>query len=285
MTTAVENVSSAVRGYVAAVSGGGSTVPEIFGLLGQYVVGGLEPGEAVLRVECLRSTRPDGTTAAGLAVLTDRAVLLAEEGVPGQRIPLLDITDVRGANVEGDGGRPTLDLFFVGGHQRIVAASVDGWNPELARAEIQAFVAMLMAQTERVRAAHRPVAEPQPVPAAPVHEYPEPAAGVPQPSGATSAAQYGQARFVGDAAPIGGIPLSRLFNAICYAIAGIALLVISAQPDLPGGGSMALAVAIGLGAIAYGAKILLTRTSYWVSSWVYLLAFGAVAAMFGVLAN
>lgn len=84
---------------------------------------------------------------------------------------------------------------------------------------------------------------------------------------------------------VGGIPLPRFFNSICYIIAGGALVVMSQLAGFPGDGSTALAIVIGLGAVAYGAKIMMTRTSYWVGSWVYLLAFGSVAAMFGLLAK
>jgi hypothetical protein len=279
MTTAVESVSSAVRRYVAAVSGGAGAVPEVFDALANYVVGGLQPDETVLRVACLRNLRPDGTTTAALAVLTDRALLLAEEGVPGQRLPVADL-DVMG--MDTDHG-PALDLVHAGTLQRIVAAPVDGWDPALVRAELQELVAAMTDAPDAVQAA-LPPAQPEPA-ASPLPAAPPAAEPVPSGAHAASDAEYGKARFVGDAAPVGGIPLSRLFNAICYIIAGIALVVMSQLAGFPGGGSMALAIVIGLAAIAYGAKIMLTRTSYWVSSWVYLLAFGSVAAMFGFLAK
>ena len=66
-------------------------------------------------------------------------------------------------------------------------------------------------------------------------------------------AQLAQQLFVGvdgDAAPVAGIPLCRLFNSGCYVIAGIALLVMSRLAGFPGGRSMALAIVIGLGATA-----------------------------------
>ena len=289
MTTAVESVSTAVRGYVASVSGGVGTLPDVFDALARYVVGGLEPGESVLRVECLRNPRPNGTAAA-LAVLTDRAVLLAEEGVAGQRISLSDISDVRGVDVEYGGvHHPALDLFHAGGHDRIVAAPVDAWNYELARSEMQTFLTTMSESANRLESRQPTAVEQAPVATSPVSGHPVAAAPPAAPGdaarGGSGSTAYGQARFVGDAAPVGGIPLSRLFNAICYVIAGIALVVMSQLPGFPGGGSMALAIVIGLGSIAYGAKIVLTRSSYWVSSWVYLLAFGSVAAMFGFLAK
>ena len=77
MTTAVEDLSSAVRRYVASVSGGAGAVPEVFEALAQYVVGGLRPDETVVRVVCLRNARPGAAPTAVLAVLTDQALLLA----------------------------------------------------------------------------------------------------------------------------------------------------------------------------------------------------------------
>jgi hypothetical protein len=279
MTTAVENVSSAVRRYVAAVSGGAGTVPDVFDALARYLVGGLEPDEAVLRVACLRNAGPGGTTTAALVVLTDRAVLLAEEGAAGQRIALADLDGVQAVDVDQC---PGLDLFHGGTTHRIVAAPVDGWNSDVVRTELQELVTTTTAIAGRARAVPPPAVPQQAV--VPVSPFePEPVR-----SGATGALEdigYGKARFVGDAAPVGGIPLSRLFNSICYVIAGIALVVMSQLPGFPGGGSMALAIVIGLLAIAYGAKIALTRTSYWVSSWVYVLAFGSVAAMVGFLSQ
>lgn len=91
-------------------------------------------------------------------------------------------------------------------------------------------------------------------------------------SGPTGPAEGG-ARFVGDAAPIGGIPLSRMFNAACYVVTGIALLVMSGQTSTP----VWVTVLLGVAALGYGIKILATRTSYWVSSAVYVVAFIAVA--------
>lgn len=304
MTTAVESVSSAVRRYVATVSDGAGPVPKVFDALGVYAVGGLEPGETVQRVACLRNPGPSGTGTATLALLTDRALLIAQEGAPGQRLPLSDL-DVRGVDVDQG---PALDLFHAGTLQRIAAAPVEGWNPALVRSELQDLVTSMRQAADAAKSpapagqsqaipaqatpsqpiplpapAQEPATQAAPPPApAPIPSY---AAAVPSGAHAASGEGYGKAKFVGDAAPVGGIPLSRLFNSICYIIAGIALVVMSQLAGFPGGGSMALAIVIGLGAVAYGAKIMMTRTSYWVSSWVYLLAFGAVAAMFGLLAK
>ena len=300
MTTAVESVSSAVRRYVATVSDGAGPVPEVFDALGIYAVGGLEPGETVQRVACLRNPGPFGTSTAALAVLTDRALLIAQEGAPGQRLSLSDL-DVRGVDVDHG---PALDLFHAGTLQRISAAPVEGWDPALVRSELQHLVTSLRQAADAAKTP-APAAQSQAIPAqaTPSQPIPSPAAAqepatqaappsapsyaaaVPSGAHAPSGEGYGKAKFVGDSAPVGGIPLSRLFNSICYIIAGIALVVMSQLAGFPGGGSMALAIVIGLGAVAYGAKIMMTRTSYWVSSWVYLLAFGAVAAMFGLLAK
>jgi hypothetical protein len=97
-----------------------------------------------------------------------------------------------------------------------------------------------------------------------------PAAPRPAPTGA--APTHGGARFVGDAAPIGGIPLSRIFDAACYVITGIALFVMTGQTSTP----VWITVLLGLAALGYGIKILATRSSYWVSSIVYAVTFIAV---------
>ncbi|MEI4273027.1 hypothetical protein TEK04_14965 [Klenkia sp. LSe6-5] len=92
---------------------------------------------------------------------------------------------------------------------------------------------------------------------------------------------YGRARFVGDAAPVAGIPLSRVLNAACYVISGIAIIVIGVQV----GHGTAGAAALGLAAIAYGVYVVLSRGSYWVSSWIYVLTIIAVLGMFGAFAR
>jgi hypothetical protein len=96
-------------------------VPGVFDALGQYVVGGLQPGETVLRVACLRNPRPDGTTAAAITVLTDRAVLLAEEDVPGQRIARSDISHARG--VDSTTAAPTTRHSTCSTQERTAASS------------------------------------------------------------------------------------------------------------------------------------------------------------------
>jgi hypothetical protein len=92
----------------------------------------------------------------------------------------------------------------------------------------------------------------------------------------TTAPTAGGARFFGDAAPIAGIPLSRILNSACYLIAGIACLVMSTQPNYPA----VWLVLIGMAGIGYGGKILVTRSSYWVSTAVYVIAVIAVVAAF-----
>jgi hypothetical protein len=96
-----------------------------------------------------------------------------------------------------------------------------------------------------------------------------------------AAPAYGSSKFIGDAQPIPGMPLSRILNALCYVVAGIAMIVISAQPRIP----VAAPLLIGLAFIAYGIKIAVTRGSYWMASFIYVLAIGAVLAMFGVLSR
>lgn len=99
------------------------------------------------------------------------------------------------------------------------------------------------------------------------------ACGLAATSGATTtSAAYGQARFVGDAAPVAGIPISRMLNALCYIVTGIALFIVAGQ----GVSSAWVAVLIGIGAIGYGLKILLTRSSYWITSIVYLAPIAAI---------
>ena len=93
--------------------------------------------------------------------------------------------------------------------------------------------------------------------------------------------RVGGARYVGDAAPIAGVPLSRILNAACYIISGIASLAVSTQSGMP---TLSL-VLFGLAAIGYGVKIVVTRGSYWVSSVVYVVAVFAVVGVFGVFAQ
>lgn len=84
-------------------------------------------------------------------------------------------------------------------------------------------------------------------------------------------------RFVGDA-NLGGISVRQGLDAACYVIAGIALFVLAAQPDV--GGWTAL---FGVAAVLYGLKIVLLGGPYWVSSFVYVLAGGAVLVALGAL--
>ena len=100
-----------------------------------------------------------------------------------------------------------------------------------------------------------------------------PAAGPVQAAAPAAAGPaYGQAKLVGDARPLGGMPISRMLNGLCYVITGIALFVVAGQ----GAPSGWVAVLIGLGALGYGAKIWLTRTSYWITSVVYLAPIFAI---------
>lgn len=104
-----------------------------------------------------------------------------------------------------------------------------------------------------------------------------PAAATPAPgsgsgSGSAEAPAFGGARLVGDAAPIAGIPISRILNALCYVVTGIALFIVAGQ----GVSSAWIAVLLGLAAVGYGLKILLTRSSYWITTIVYLAPIAAI---------
>jgi hypothetical protein len=96
---------------------------------------------------------------------------------------------------------------------------------------------------------------------------------------AASEPAHGGARFVGDAAPVAA--LSRFFNAACYIVTGIALFVGSGQVS----DNAWIAVLLGFVGVGYGLKILMTRTSYWVSSIIYLLPFAAVCWAIASMAN
>lgn len=98
---------------------------------------------------------------------------------------------------------------------------------------------------------------------------------VPQAGGqpAAAAPAYGKAQFVGDAAPTAGIPISRVLNALCCVVTGIALFLVAGQ----GVSSAWVAVLLGLAAVGYGLKIVLTRSSYWVASIVYVAPIAAIA--------
>jgi hypothetical protein len=92
---------------------------------------------------------------------------------------------------------------------------------------------------------------------------------------------HGGARFVGDAAPVAGIPLSRIFDAACYVVTGIAMFVAAGH----GIDQAWIPVLLGLAGVGYGLKILVTRSSYWVSSVVYVLPVLAVFWAIASIAN
>lgn len=83
-------------------------------------------------------------------------------------------------------------------------------------------------------------------------------------------------RFVGDA-DVGGRPLSRVFDAAVYWIAGVAAFFIASSI----GGF--LPVALGIGALIYGSVIFFGQGPYWQSSIVYAVAAFAVIGAFGAL--
>lgn len=113
--------------------------------------------------------------------------------------------------------------------------------------------------------------------AQPRRSFAPPAAG---PS-STAAPAYGQAKLVGDATPFGGMPISRMLNGLCYIVTGIALFVAAGQ----GAPSAWIAVLIGLGALGYGLKILLTRSSYWITTVVYLAPIFAIGWAITAMSN
>jgi len=99
------------------------------------------------------------------------------------------------------------------------------------------------------------------------------------PVGAPEREPHGGARFVGDAAPVAA--MSRFFNAACYIVTGIAMFVLSAQAA----DQAWFAIPLGIAGVGYGVKILATRTSYWVSSVIYVLPVLAVCWAIASVAN
>jgi hypothetical protein len=69
--------------------------------------------------------------------------------------------------------------------------------------------------------------------------------------------------------------MSRCINAICYIFSGIFMLVLVAQK---GGG--AGIVLVSLACIGYGVYIGLTRRSYWVSTYTYIIPVVAIGYVF-----
>lgn len=158
MTTAVETVSAEIRRYAATITGGATEVPHSLQVLAQFVVGGLQQGESVLRAVGLRNPDAHWIAHDGIAVLTDRAVLLAEdEGPRGQRVSLWDIVRVSGVAVDHGGTQyPALEIFCGRVRYRIVAAPVDGWSYELARTELQEFGSAITAAAVQAKTKPRP---------------------------------------------------------------------------------------------------------------------------------
>lgn len=66
---------------------------------------------------------------------------------------------------------------------------------------------------------------------------------------------------------------------MCWVIAGIAVIVFGAQPDVGSG----WAVVIGLLGIGYGLRVLFGSGSYWTSNFVYVIALLAVFAALGAI--
>ena len=97
--------------------------------------------------------------------------------------------------------------------------------------------------------------------------------------GGSDPAPHGGARFVGDAAPVAA--MSRFFNAGCYIVTGIAMFVVSGQVS----DQAWMAILLGIAGVGYGVKILATRSSYWVSSVIYVLPVLAVCWAVASIAN
>ncbi len=102
-----------------------------------------------------------------------------------------------------------------------------------------------------------------------------------RPSTSSSASPSSRAtpRYVGDAG-IGDLwSVRQVFDAACWVIAGIAMIVLALQPETSSG----WVVVIGIAGVLYGLRILFGGGSYWVSSWVYVIAFFAVVVTFGAI--
>ena len=57
------------------------------------------------------------------------------------------------------------------------------------------------------------------------------------------------------------------------------MIVLAVQPETSSG----RVVVIGIAGVLYGLRILFGGGSYWVSSWVYVIAFFAVVVTFGAI--
>jgi hypothetical protein len=144
---------------------------------------------------------------------------------------------------------------------QVVAES--GLNTSQVRGSLETLVedGRIVARGQGPRRYHLATeAAPAPVTAQPV----TPTVGV---------ASHEERRLIGDAV-VGGRTLSRTIDALCWALAGLALIVMGANSDTP------FAILGGLAAGGYGAYIFLSVGSYWTSSIVYALAFFAVLGMF-----
>lgn len=100
------------------------------------------------------------------------------------------------------------------------------------------------------------------------------------PARASKTTRAKEHKWVGDADVGGGVSLSRFLNSAVYVIAGISFMVFAGKVE---GGMTPGAAALGLAFLAYGIKIFVTRSSYWVSAIVYFVAVLGVAAAFGGL--
>jgi hypothetical protein len=74
----------------------------------------------------------------------------------------------------------------------------------------------------------------------------------------------------------GGTSAGRVFNGLCYVGTGVAVAIAAA---VGAGGPWFIWLAA-LFLVGYGVKILVTRTSYWINTVIYLLPVFAVAYLF-----
>ena len=103
----------------------------------------------------------------------------------------------------------------------------------------------------------------------------EPRTGTPNRAPAPRPApQHTGPRFIGDA-DLGGISVRQGIDSLAYVIAGIAMIVFGVSEEGSPWG-----IALGIAAILYGGWVLVAE-SYWVSTFIYLIAILAVVAAFG----
>jgi len=88
-------------------------------------------------------------------------------------------------------------------------------------------------------------------------------------------------RWVGNT-EVAGRPISRILDAACYLIAGLAACIVAFAETSSAPTPVALPF-MGAIAIIYGLKIYFTESSYWVSTLVYVAALFTVLYVLGAL--